>query len=69
MTIAGDTQWLRSQLTYESFHDTYSQKWVAVRDEQIVHSSSDLGDMQSWLEQNDKNRQCVLAFGDNRALV
>jgi hypothetical protein len=69
MTIQSDIEWLRSQLREDEFHSTYNLKWVAVHNEQIVQSSSDLGAMESWLEENDKNEEYILAFGDNRALV
>jgi hypothetical protein len=69
MTVASDTEWLRSVLNQEHFHQEYAQKWVAVRNEHVVYSTPNRTDMESWLEQEDKEKQCVLAFGDNRNLV
>jgi hypothetical protein len=69
VTVASDTEWLRSVLSQEHFHEAYGQKWVAVRDERVVYSTPSRTDMESWLEHEDKEKQCVLAFGDNRNLV
>jgi hypothetical protein len=69
MTIEHDTEWLRAELTKESFHKEYTQQWVAVRDGKVVHSTREHAAMQKWLELEDSDRQCVLAFGDDRALV
>lgn len=69
MTIEDDTEWLREQLKRESFHRDYAQKWVAVRDGKVAHSTSSREDMQTWLAQRDTEHRCVLAFGDPRTLV
>jgi hypothetical protein len=69
MTIESDTEWLRSRLLRDEFLRDYAQKWVAVHNGQVVQSSSDLGAMESLLETNDKKKQYILAFCDNRALV
>lgn len=68
MTIEDDTEWLREQLGQESFHHEHSQKWVAVRDRKVVFTAGDRTVMQSWLDLNDSNDQCILAFGDERII-
>lgn len=69
MTIEDDTEWLRRQLVQESFHREHSQKWIAVRDGRVVFSAPDRIAMQNWLELRDSDRQCVLAYGDERIIV
>jgi hypothetical protein len=69
MTIEDDAEWLRAELHTEGFHSQYSQKWVAARDSEIVHATTSRNDMQKWLDENDKNLNCVLAFGDWRIIV
>jgi hypothetical protein len=69
MTIEDDTEWLRAELHTERFHSQYSQKWVAVRDAMVVYTASDRNEMQLWLDENDKDRVCVLAFGDQQIIV
>lgn len=69
MTIADDTEWLRTQLVSESFHSAHSQKWVAVLDGRVIYSTPNRDEMQSWLDANDGTRRCILAFGDERIIV
>jgi hypothetical protein len=69
MTIQDDTEWLRAQLKLESFHYQYNQKWVAVRDNAVVYSGPLRDSMQQWLDLEDPNGLCVLAFCDARVLV
>jgi hypothetical protein len=69
MTIEDDTEWLRTRLGQESFHRDFPQKWVAVRDGKIAFSTSDHQAMQSWLAEQDSEKRCVLAFGDDRVLA
>jgi hypothetical protein len=69
MTIAEDTEWLRARLQSPGFHRDYPQQWIAIRDEKVTHSDLSREALQSWLEANDKERQCVLAFTDDRPLV
>lgn len=69
MTIESDTEWLRVQLGQESFHRRYALEWVAVRDHDVVFSTREHPAMQHWLDAEDPDRRCVLAFGDDRVLV
>jgi hypothetical protein len=69
MTIEDDTEWLRARLTDEGFHRDYSEKWIAVRDGKVAHNTSDRQALQTWLEKEDTEGRCVLAFGDPRVFV
>lgn len=69
MTVAEDTEWLRNQLTEDSFHIEYAQQWIAVRDGKVVFSHSENTAFTRWLENNDQDRRCVLAFADDRLLA
>jgi len=47
----------------------YPQEWIAVKDQKVVHHSANRSELESWLEEHDPERQCVLAFTDNRPYV
>jgi hypothetical protein len=69
MTIETDTAWLRERLSLDWFHREFTQRWVAVRDARIVFHTPESGAMAQWLEREDPDHRCVLAFADDRLLA
>jgi len=69
MSIDSDTEWLRGQLSQYSFHEAHDQKWIAVKDEKIVCENATRTGLEEWLNANDSDQLCVLAFADTRILV
>lgn len=69
MSLASDTEWLRAKLGSEAFHRDYPQRWLAVRDGQVVFNHPENAAMLEWLEREDPKRLCVIAFADSRVLA
>lgn len=69
MTLETDTAWLRERLSLDGFHRDFAQRWVAVRDAQVVFRTAESAAMAQWLEREDPDHRCVLAFADDRLLA
>ncbi len=64
-----DIEWVRAQLASEPFHREYSQRWLAVREKRVVFKDPKKATLMAWLEENDPDRLCVIAFADDRKLA
>lgn len=69
MSIEDDTEWLRSQLRLQAFHEAHDQNWIAVRDQQVVSESTQRDTLEQWLQENDAQQLCIIAFADTRVFV
>ena len=69
MSIEDDTEWLRSKLKLQAFHEAHDQKWIAVRDQQVVNENTERNTLEEWLLENDAQQLCIIAFADTRVFV